>query len=95
MHVVHSRKHTETLHSATRLNLARRSVSTHQGCRLLFTKANKHILSEAGEAHCHVSQKPQHSLCLICIVKTPHLRMQSLLLPSAWPVDDPSNDQSG
>lgn len=24
-----------------------------------------------------------------------HLRMQSELLPSAWPVDDPSKDQSG
>ncbi len=24
-----------------------------------------------------------------------HLRMQSELLPSAWPVEDPSKDQSG
>ena len=26
---------------------------------------------------------------------SPHLRMQSELLPSAWPVEEPSKDQSG
>lgn len=32
---------------------------------------------------------------LTCTESWSYLRMQSLLLPSAWPVDDPSNDQSG
>ena len=56
MHVAHSRRRTETLHSATRLVLARWCEPTHQGCRLLFTKADRHILYKAGKAYCHVSQ---------------------------------------
>ena len=44
MHVIHSTRRTETLHSATQPGLARLFVSTHQGCRLPFTKADKHTL---------------------------------------------------
>ena len=35
-------------------------------------------------------------LCMRCrSLESAYLRMQSELLPSAWPVEDPSKDQSG